>query len=86
MSSMMALYEAVMGDLWENQQVRGKAYGRIGARISGRRQGHSYAKTGRSSLRNVAKAASGQSVPRYSNGSDLGAVKRVYLSVISCLM
>lgn len=56
-----ALYEAVMGNLWENQQVRGKAYGRIDARISGRRQGRSYAKTGRALLRNVAKAASGQS-------------------------
>jgi type IV secretion system T-DNA border endonuclease VirD2 len=56
-----ALYEAVMGKLWENQQIRGRSYGRIDARISGRRQGRSYSKTGRASLRNVAKAASGQS-------------------------
>ena len=56
-----ALYEVVMGKLWENQQIRGKAYGRVEARISGRRQGRSYAKSGRASLRNVAKAASGQS-------------------------
>jgi len=61
MRNTAALYEAVMGNLWENQQVRGKAYGRIDARISGRRQGRSYSKTGRASLRNVAKAASGQS-------------------------
>jgi len=61
MRNTMALYEAVMGDLWENQQVRGKAYGRIDARISGRRQGRSYYKTGSGSLRNVAKSASGQS-------------------------
>ena len=61
MHNTMALYEAVMGNLWENQQVRGKAYGRIDARISGRRQGRSYSKTGRASVRNVAKAASGQS-------------------------
>lgn len=61
MRNTMALYEAVMGNLWENQQVRGKAYGRIDARISGRRQGRSYSKTGRASVRNVAKAASGQS-------------------------
>lgn len=50
-----------MGNLWEDQQVRGKAYGRIDARISGRRQGSSYSKIGRASVRNVAKAASGQS-------------------------
>ncbi len=56
-----ALYEAVMGKLWENQQIRGRSQGRIDARISGRRQGRSYSKTGRASLRNVAKAASGQS-------------------------
>ena len=61
MRDMAALYEAVMGKLWENQQIRGKAYGRIEARISGRRQGRSYSQTGRASLRNVAKAASVQS-------------------------
>ncbi|MBL4766797.1 MAG: relaxase/mobilization nuclease domain-containing protein [Rhodobacteraceae bacterium] len=61
MRNTMALYEAVMGNLWENQQVRGKTYGRIDVRISGRRQGRSYSKTGRASVRNVAKAASGQS-------------------------
>ena len=61
MRNTAALYEAVMGKLWENEQIRGKANARIGARMAGRRQGRSYANTGRASLRNVAKAASGQS-------------------------
>ena len=54
-----ALYEAVMGKLWENQQVRGKAYGRIEARISGRRQGRSYSQTGRASLRKCGQSGLG---------------------------
>jgi hypothetical protein len=57
----LALYTAVMGRLWEDERIRGKAQGRIDARLAGRRQGRSYARVGRLSFRNIAKVASGQS-------------------------
>ena len=61
MADPLALYTAVMGRLWEDERIRGKAQGRIDARLAGRRQGRSYARVGRLSFRNIAKAASGQS-------------------------
>lgn len=61
MADPFALYTAVMGRLWEDERIRGKAQGRIDARLAGRRQGRSYARVGRLSFRNIAKAASGQS-------------------------
>ncbi|WP_298571458.1 relaxase/mobilization nuclease domain-containing protein [uncultured Aliiroseovarius sp.] len=57
----LALYSSVMGRLWEDERIRGKAQARIDVRLAGRRQGRSYARVGRLSVRNIAKAASGQS-------------------------
>lgn len=61
MADPLCLYTSVMGRLWEDERIRGKAQARIDARLSGRRQGRSYARVGRLSVRNIAKAASGQS-------------------------
>jgi type IV secretion system T-DNA border endonuclease VirD2 len=61
MADPLALYSSVMGKLWEDERIRGKAAARIDARIAGRRQGRSFGRVGSMSARNVAKAASGQS-------------------------
>ncbi|MGH1416821.1 MAG: relaxase/mobilization nuclease domain-containing protein [Pelagimonas sp.] len=61
MADPLALYSSVMGKLWEDERIRGKAAARIDARIAGRRQGRSFTRVGSMSARNVAKAASGQS-------------------------
>ena len=39
MADPLALYSSVMGKLWEDERIRGKAAARIDARIAGRRQG-----------------------------------------------
>ncbi|WP_299305424.1 relaxase/mobilization nuclease domain-containing protein [uncultured Litoreibacter sp.] len=61
MADPLALYSSVMGKLWEDERIRGKAAARIDARIAGRRQGRSFSHVGSMSARNVAKAASCQS-------------------------
>ena len=61
MADPLALYSSVMGKLWEDERIRGKAAARIDARIAGRRQGRCFGRVGSMSARNVAKAASGQS-------------------------
>ena len=61
MADPLALYSSVMGKLWEDERIRGKAAARIDARIAGRRQGRSYRRVGSMSARNVAKVASSQS-------------------------
>ena len=61
MADPLSLYTSVMGRLWEDERIRGKTQARIDARLAGRRQGRSYARVGRLSVRNIAKAASGQS-------------------------
>ncbi|MEM5469752.1 MAG: relaxase/mobilization nuclease domain-containing protein [Paracoccaceae bacterium] len=61
MADPLALYTTVMGRLWEDERIRGQAQARIDVRLAGRRQGRSYARVGRLSVRNIAKVASGQS-------------------------
>ncbi|PHS19325.1 MAG: endonuclease [Blastopirellula sp.] len=61
MADPLALYTNVMGKLWENERIRGQAWGRIDARLAGRRQGRSYGRVGSMSVRNVTKMASGGS-------------------------
>lgn len=83
MADPLALYSSVMGKLWEDERIRGKAAARIDARIAGRRQGRSFARVGSMSARNVAKAASGQSRAAVFKRIRAGAARRKPLLAIS---
>jgi type IV secretion system T-DNA border endonuclease VirD2 len=65
MRNTAALYEAVMGKLWENEQIRGKANARIEARMAGRRRVKAVRRSSNGYVQAVARRArhSGTSSP-----------------------